>query len=350
MKLLVTGGAGFIGSAPIRHSIKELEYEVLCLDKLTYASSLDSLKDVQENPLFKFKKEDICNENSVFQILKGFKPNVLINLAAETHVDRSIDGPDEFIKSNIIGTFSILQAALKFWKSLKNPEKDRFRFHHVSTDEVFGDLGKDQDPFSELTPYDPSSPYSATKASSDHLVRSWHKTYGLPVLISNCSNNYGPYQFTEKLIPLIIIKALKGESLPIYGKGNQIRDWLFVEDHVKALVDIFHNGKIGESYNVGGNCEKTNLEVVKEICSVLDDQVKDLPSGILKHEELIKFVEDRPGHDKRYAINSSKIQKELNWNPEENFKTGIKKTIEWYIENQDNLNYLTSRLGLGDKK
>ena len=334
MKILVTGGAGFIGSALIKHAIKELEYEVLCLDKLTYASSLDSLKDIQESPLFQFKKEDICNENSVFQILKGFKPNVLINLAAETHVDRSIDGPEEFIKSNILGTFSLLQAALKFWKSLENLEKDCFRFHHVSTDEVFGDLGKDQDPFSELTPYDPSSPYSATKASSDHLVRSWHRTYGLPVLISNCSNNYGPFQFPEKLIPLIIHKALKGESLPVYGKGDQVRDWLFVEDHVKALVEIFHNGKVGGSYNVGGNCEKTNLEVVKEICSVLDKISSDLPSGIKKHEKLITFVKDRPGHDQRYAIDASKICNELNWMPKEDFNSGIKKTVLWYLKNE----------------
>ena len=350
MKILVTGGAGFIGSALTRHLIRELKYEVLCLDKLSYASSLDSLEEVKNNPLFSFEKQDICNESAVFETLNNFKPNVIINLAAETHVDRSIDDPESFVLSNIFGTFSILQASLKYWQSIKDLDKEIFRFHHVSTDEVFGDLKKNEAPFSELTPYDPSSPYSASKASSDHLVRSWYRTYGLPVLLSNCSNNYGPFQFTEKLIPLVITKALKGESLPIYGKGDQVRDWLFVEDHVKALVDIFQNGKIGESYNVGGNCEKTNLEVVKEICSVLDGLVKTLPSRFTKHEELIQFVEDRPGHDQRYAIDSSKIQRELNWNPEESFKTGIKKTVKWYFENKKDHNYSSDRLGLGVKK
>jgi dTDP-glucose 4,6-dehydratase len=350
LKILVAGGAGFIGSALIRYIIKELEYEVLCLDKLSYASNLESLQEVSNNPLFSFEKEDICNEDSIHKILKDFKPNIVINLAAETHVDRSIDGPESFVQSNIIGTFSLLQASLKYWQSIKDQDKKIFRFHHVSTDEVFGDLEKNEAPFSELTPYDPSSPYSASKASSDHLVRSWNRTYGLPVLLSNCSNNYGPFQFTEKLIPLVITKALKGESLPIYGKGDQIRDWLFVEDHVKALVDIFQKGEIGESYNVGGNCEKTNLEVVKEICAVLDDLVTNLPSRFSKHEELIQFVEDRPGHDQRYAIDSSKIQRELNWNPEESFKTGIKKTVKWYFENNKDHNYSSDRLGLGVKK
>ena len=350
MNILVTGGAGFIGSALIRHLVKELKYKVLCLDKLSYASNLDSLEEVKNSPLFIFEKQDICNEKAVFETLNNFKPNIVINLAAETHVDRSIDDPESFVLSNIVGTFSILQSSLKYWQSLKGQDKEIFRFHHVSTDEVFGDLKKNEAPFSELTPYDPSSPYSASKASSDHLVRSWYRTYGLPVLLSNCSNNYGPFQFTEKLIPLVITKALKGEPLPIYGKGDQIRDWLFVEDHVMALVEIFQNGEIGESYNVGGNCEKTNLEVVKEICAVLDDLVTNLPSRFSKHEELIQFVEDRPGHDQRYAIDSSKIQRELNWNPEESFKTGIKKTVKWFFENKKDLNDSSDRLGLGIKK
>ncbi len=350
MKVIVTGGAGFIGSALIRHIIRELKYEVLCLDKLSYASNLKSLEEVKTSPLFAFVEEDICNEDSILKTLKEFKPNIVINLAAETHVDRSIDDPESFIKSNIIGTFSLLQASLRYWKSITDSEKFFFRYHHVSTDEVYGDLEIDGSPFSETTSYSPSSPYSASKASSDHLVRSWYRTYGLPVLLSNCSNNYGPFQFSEKLIPLIILKALRGESLPIYGKGDQIRDWLFVEDHVKALVEIFHKGRIGESYNVGGNCEKTNLEVVKEICSVLDNLALDLPTGISKHEELIKFVKDRPGHDKRYAIDSSKIQKELTWNPEEDFKTGIEKTVKWYIDNQKNQEHSIDRLGLGKNK
>ena len=350
MKVIVTGGAGFIGSALIRHIIRELKYEVLCLDILSYASNLKSLEEVKTSPLFAFVEEDICNEDSILKTLKEFKPNIVINLAAETHVDRSIDDPESFIKSNIIGTFSLLQASLRYWKSITDSEKFFFRYHHVSTDEVYGDLEIDGSPFSETTSYSPSSPYSASKASSDHLVRSWYRTYGLPVLLSNCSNNYGPFQFSEKLIPLIILKALRGESLPIYGKGDQIRDWLFVEDHVKALVEIFHKGRIGESYNVGGNCEKTNLEVVKEICSVLDNLALDLPTGISKHEELIKFVKDRPGHDKRYAIDSSKIQKELTWNPEEDFKTGIEKTVKWYIDNQKNQEHSIDRLGLGKNK
>jgi len=350
LKILVTGGAGFIGSALIKHLVNDLKYEVLCLDKMSYASDLNSLEEVKDSKLFTLTVQDICIESDVLDTLDDFKPQIVVNLAAETHVDRSIDDPKLFIMSNIIGTFSMLQASLKFWQSLKNNDKKKFRFHHVSTDEVFGDLERNESSFSELTPYDPSSPYSASKASSDHLVRSWHRTYGLPVLLSNCSNNYGPFQFTEKLIPLVITKALKGEPLPIYGKGDQIRDWLFVEDHVKALVNIFLNGEIGESYNVGGNCEKTNLEVVKEICNVLDDLVKNQSSSFLKHEELIKFVEDRPGHDQRYAIDSSKIQRELNWSPEESFKTGIKKTVKWYFENRKNLNYSSDRLGLGVKK
>ena len=345
----MTGGAGFIGSALIKHLVNDLKYEVLCLDKISYASDLNSLEEVKGNKLFTLTVQDICIESDVFDILDDFNPQIIVNLAAETHVDRSIDDPKLFIMSNIIGTFSMLQASLKFWLSLKNSARKGFRFHHVSTDEVFGDLERKESPFSELTPYDPSSPYSASKASSDHLVRSWHRTYGLPVLLSNCSNNYGPFQFTEKLIPLVIAKALKGEPLPIYGKGDQIRDWLFVEDHVKALVNIFLNGEIGESYNVGGNCEKTNLEVVKEICKVLDDLVTNQSEGFLKHEELIEFVEDRPGHDQRYAIDSSKIKRELNWSPEESFKTGIKKTVKWYYENRENLNYSSNRLGLGVK-
>ena len=348
MKILVTGGAGFIGSALIRYLINDLKYEVLCLDKISYASDLNSLEDVKDSKLFTLKIQDICIESKVLDILNEFKPQIIVNLAAETHVDRSIDDPEAFVKSNIIGTFSMLQASLKFWQSLKNSAKKEFRFHHVSTDEVFGDLEENEASFVEDTSYNPSSPYSASKASSDHLVRSWHRTYRLPILISNCSNNFGPFQFPEKLIPLITLKAFQGKDLPIYGKGDQIRDWLYVEDHVKALTRIFLNGIVGESYNVGGNCEKQNIEVVNEICSILDEVADSSKFGLKSHSELITYVEDRPGHDKRYAIDSTKIYNELGWQPEEEFKISLRKTVIWYIENHKKIDYLSNRLGLGE--
>ena len=346
MKILVTGGAGFIGSALIRHLINDLGHEVLCIDKLSYAGDLQSLQSVENSPLFSFIKEDICNEKNIYKLLEEYKPQTIVNLAAETHVDRSIDNPKEFIKSNILGTFSLLQASLDYWNHSSYEHKKVFRFHHVSTDEVFGDLEPDEKSFSETDSYDPSSPYSASKASSDHLVRSWHRTYGLPVILSNCSNNYGPFQFPEKLIPLVILNAIKEKPLPIYGKGDQIRDWLFVEDHVKAIVDIFLKGAVGESYNVGGNCEMTNLEVVKKICCVLDEAIKTRSKKLGKYEDLITFVKDRPGHDKRYSIDSSKILEELNWTPKEDFDSGIKKTVLWYLKNEHKVDCDYERLGL----
>ena len=356
MKLLVTGGAGFIGSAAVRHLVENLGHQVLCVDKLNYAANLESLQSVFHNTLFNFEQEDICNVSNILNIFQTFQPDKVLHLAAETHVDRSIDNPGEFIQSNIMGTYVLLQTSLDYWRKLDSKRRSKFRFHHVSTDEVFGDLEINDDPFNELTPYDPSSPYSASKASSDHLVRSWHRTYKLPIVLSNCSNNYGPFQFPEKLIPLIILKAIEGIPLPIYGKGDQIRDWLFVDDHVKALVEILENGEIGESYNVGGNCEKSNLEVVTTICRILDKLVPQYPKGITKYEELISFVEDRPGHDKRYAIDTSKINQDLGWAPQETFETGIEKTISWYLNNKtwstnvfDN-QYQGDRLGLGLKQ
>ncbi len=331
MKFLITGGAGFIGSAVIRHLINHTEHTVLNLDKLTYAGNLESLAEIEQNPRYAFKHLDICNTLAIEAAFNSFQPDLVMHLAAESHVDRSIDGPAEFISTNIVGTYHLLEVARRYWQGLSEPAKSRFRFHHISTDEVYGDLSHTNDLFTESTPYAPSSPYSASKASSDHLVRAWHRTYGLPVIITNCSNNYGPYHFPEKLIPLIILNALDGKALPIYGKGNQIRDWLYVEDHAKALYTVVMQGVIGETYNIGGHNEKQNIEVVTTICRILDE-LQPRPDGQI-YESLITHVKDRPGHDLRYAIDATKIQEDLNWIPVETFETGIRKTVEWYLEN-----------------
>lgn len=331
MKILVTGGAGFIGSAVIRHIIKNTDDQVLNVDKLTYAGNLESLVDVENDSRYSFKQIDICDAEAIEEIFNQFQPDLIMHLAAESHVDRSIDGPAEFINTNIVGTYTLLEAARKYWQSLEEDKKSIFKFHHISTDEVYGDLEGTTELFTETTPYAPSSPYSASKASSDHLVRAWHRTYGLPVVITNCSNNYGPYHFPEKLIPLIILNALDGKPLPVYGKGDQIRDWLYVEDHARALYKVVTEGTIGETYNIGGHNEKQNIEVVKTICQILDElqpQANGQP-----YDSLITFVKDRPGHDIRYAIDASKIKNELGWTPVESFETGIRKTVEWYLDN-----------------
>ncbi|WP_296191712.1 MULTISPECIES: dTDP-glucose 4,6-dehydratase [unclassified Psychrobacter] len=333
MNILVTGGAGFIGSAVIRHIINNTNNKVLNVDKLTYAGNLESLNDIDKDARYQFKKIDICNAEILKRAFKDFQPNLIMHLAAESHVDRSIDGPAEFINTNILGTYHLLEVARQYWQTLDDLNKQQFKFHHISTDEVYGDLKGTTDLFTETTPYAPSSPYSASKASSDHLVRAWHRTYGFPILVSNCSNNYGPYHFPEKLIPLVILNALEGKALPIYGKGNQIRDWLFVEDHARALYKVVTEGKVGETYNIGGHNEKQNIEVVKTICHILDE-LKPRTDGT-QYESLITFVKDRPGHDLRYAIDASKIANELNWTPTETFDSGIRKTVEWYLNNME---------------
>jgi dTDP-glucose 4,6-dehydratase len=333
MRILVTGGAGFIGSAVIRHIIENTHHHVLNVDKLTYAGNLESLQSIEQSERYQFFQTDICDQVELEKIFENFQPNVVMHLAAESHVDRSIDGPATFIQTNIVGTYSLLEAARKYWLSLTAEVKESFRFHHISTDEVYGDLEGTTDLFKETTPYAPSSPYSASKASSDHLVRAWHRTYGLPTIVTNCSNNYGPYHFPEKLIPLVILNALDMKPLPIYGKGDQIRDWLFVEDHARALYQVVTTGAVGQTYNIGGHNEKQNIEVVKTICNILDE-LKPQANG-QKYESLIKFVEDRPGHDLRYAIDAGKIEKDLGWKPLETFETGIRKTVEWYLNNLD---------------
>ena len=333
MKIIVTGGAGFIGSAVIRHLLTATDHQVVNIDKLTYAANLASLESVSHSKSYKFKQIDICNKTKLIGLFNGFQPDAVMHLAAESHVDRSIDGPAAFIETNIVGTYNLLEVAREYWAELSEDQQQAFRFHHISTDEVYGDLGENDDLFTENTPYDPSSPYSASKASSDHLVRSWYKTFGLPILITNCSNNYGPYHFPEKLIPLMILNAIHGKPLPVYGKGNQIRDWLFVEDHAKALQRVLEKGKVGETYNIGGNNERKNIEVVQTICTLLEELYPNKPEGVDEYADLISYVTDRPGHDIRYAIDASKISNDLGWQPQETFETGLRKTVRWYLEN-----------------
>jgi dTDP-glucose 4,6-dehydratase len=331
MRVLVTGGAGFIGSAVVRHLVSRPNVAVVNVDKLTYAGNLDSLASIAGAPSYAFRQTDICDRRAVGDILRQHQPEAIMHLAAESHVDRSIDGPDAFLQTNVMGTGCLLQEITDYWRNLDADRRTRFRFLHVSTDEVYGDLGSSGGLFTETTPYAPSSPYAATKAGSDHLVRAWGRTYGLPVLVTNCSNNYGPYQFPEKLIPHMILNALAGKPLPVYGNGQQIRDWLYVEDHARALWTVLEHGRVGETYNIGGHNEQRNLEVVRLICRVLQDSVHVAGK---KFEELITFVTDRPGHDTRYAIDAGKIERELGWKPLETFETGLKKTVQWYLDNR----------------
>jgi dTDP-glucose 4,6-dehydratase len=333
MKLLVTGGAGFIGSAVVRHIINNTYNQVINLGCLTYAGNLESLKDVDQSEHYAFEQVDLCNKEAVVEVFRKHKPDAVMHLAAESHVDRSIEGPGAFVQTNVVGTFNLLDAARDYWGNLDESTQKSFRFHHISTDEVYGDLEGTDDLFTETTPYAPSSPYSASKAASDHLVRAWGRTYGLPVIVTNCSNNYGPYHFPEKLIPHMILNAIHGKPLPVYGKGNQIRDWLFVKEHARALYKVVTEGEIGETYNIGGHNEKTNLSVVETICELLEELVPNKPEGVNAYRDLITFVKDRPGHDLRYAIDASKIKRELGWGPEESFESGIRKTVEWYLNN-----------------
>lgn len=335
MKILVTGGAGFIGSALVRFIIQHTHDSVMNLDKLTYAGNLQSLADVSADPRYQFAQLDIVDGVQVSALLQSFQPDVVMHLAAESHVDRSIDGPAAFIQTNIVGTYSLLEACRHYWLGLDSERRQTFRFHHISTDEVYGDLHGTDDLFTEQTPYAPSSPYSASKAASDHLVRAWHRTYGLPVVITNCSNNYGPYHFPEKLIPLVILNALAGKPLPVYGKGNQIRDWLYVEDHARALYQVVTRGSVGETYNIGGHNEKQNIEVVESICDLLEELAPQKPAGVSQYRDLISYVTDRPGHDLRYAIDASKIESALGWKPQENFESGLRKTVLWYLQHAD---------------
>ncbi|SSY70889.1 dTDP-glucose 4,6-dehydratase [Alysiella crassa] len=353
MKILITGGAGFIGSALIRHIIDNTNDSVINVDKLTYAGNLDNLASVSGSARYAFEQVDICNRAELDRIFQQYQPTAVMHLAAESHVDRSIDSAGEFIQTNIIGTFTLLEAARAYFFRLPENEKATFRFHHISTDEVFGDLHGTDDLFTETTPYAPSSPYSASKASSDHLVRAWHRTYGLPTIITNCSNNYGYYHFPEKLIPLMILNALNGKPLPVYGDGLQIRDWLFVEDHARALYTVITRGKIGETYNIGGFNEQTNISVVKKICELLEELASEKPQGVAHYADLITHVTDRAGHDVRYAIDAQKIQRELGWTPQETFETGLRKTVQWYLDNRAwcervlSGDYRLERLGLG---
>jgi len=333
MNILVTGGAGFIGSAVVRHIINLTTHSVLNIDKLTYAGNLDSLASVSNSERYTFYKTDICDSSVLKNIFDNFQPNLVMHLAAESHVDRSIDGASEFIQTNIIGTFQLLEAAKHYWNSLSAAKKVHFKFHHISTDEVFGDLEGPNDLFTEESSYKPSSPYAASKASSDHLVRAWNRTYGLPIVITNCSNNYGPYHFPEKLIPLMILNALEGKPLPVYGDGKQIRDWLYVDDHARALVKVAEEGLNSETYNIGGNNEMANIDVVRLICNLLEELRPNKPQGIEYYADLITFVTDRPGHDVRYAIDATKITKTLNWAPAETFETGLRKTVIWFLDN-----------------
>ncbi len=332
--ILVTGGAGFIGSAVVRHLIQDTSYRVVNVDKLTYAGNLESVQSVSADPRYHFERADICDAKAMAQIFNAYQPDIIMHLAAESHVDRSIDGPGAFIQTNIVGTYTLLEQARAYWGELDTDKKARFRFHHISTDEVYGDLEDTDALFTEQTAYAPSSPYSASKASSDHLVRAWHRTFQLPVVVTNCSNNYGPYHFPEKLIPLMILNALAGKPLPVYGQGNQIRDWLYVEDHARALVQVATQGQIGETYNIGGHNEKQNIEVVETICDLLEELAPDKPEGVAQYRDLITFVTDRAGHDVRYAIDASKIQRELGWMPQETFDSGIRKTVQWYLDHR----------------
>src|SRR5690554_821403 len=361
MKLLITGGAGFIGSAVVRHLLQDTDHSLVNLDKLTYAGNLESCSSVSDSPRYAFEQVDICNRTELDRVFKEHQPDVVMHLAAESHVDRSIDGPGDFIQTNIVGTYNLLEAARSYWSSLEGERKQAFRFHHISTDEVYGDLPHPDDEaviasaakqsmdchglqprsdvlplFTETTAYAPSSPYSASKASSDHLVRAWHRTYGLPILVTNCSNNYGPYHFPEKLVPHIILNALAGKPLPVYGDGSQIRDWLYVEDHARALVKVATEGVVGETYNIGGHNEKRNIDVVHILCALLEELASEQkPEGLVKYQDLITFVKDRAGHDVRYAIDASKIERDLGWVPEETFETGMRKTVQWYLDNKD---------------
>ena len=355
--IFVTGGAGFIGSAVIRYLINNTECSIINIDKLTYAGNLSTLESVANNPRYFFELADICDAQKISELFKQYQPDAIMHLAAETHVDRSIDNAAAFIQTNIVGTYVLLEAARHYWHSLNETKKSVFRFHHISTDEVFGDLKSAVGFFTEMTPYAPNSPYSASKAGADHLVRAWYKTYGFPVILTNCSNNYGAFQFPEKLIPLMILNAVQGKKLPIYGNGNQVRDWLFVDDHARALYLALARGKIGESYNIGGHNQKTNLEVVNTICAVLDELIPTEKNpntqGVRRYADLIEFVADRPGHDQRYAIDAGKIQRELGWQPLETFESGIRKTVEWYLDNPTwwqpilSERYCGTRLGLG---
>ena len=352
MNVLITGGAGFIGSAVVRYILGYTDFNVINIDKLTYAGNLESLPGVNSNSRYSLEQIDICDEAAIAKVFAEYEPTVVMHLAAESHVDRSITGPDEFIQTNIIGTYNMLEQARRYYENLTGSAKQAFRFHHVSTDEVYGDLEGTDDLFAETTAYAPSSPYSASKASSDHLVRAWGRTYGLPIIITNCSNNYGPYHFPEKLIPHIILNALQGKPLPVYGDGSQIRDWLYVEDHARALVRVVTEGNVGETYNIGGHNEKKNIQVVKVICELLEELAPQKPSGVILYSDLIEFVTDRPGHDTRYAIDATKIQSALGWTPEESFETGIRKTVEWYLNNKSwwrrvlDGSYQGERLGL----
>lgn len=333
-KILVTGGAGFIGSALVRHIIRNTQDAVVNVDKLTYASNLESLESVSQDSRYAFEQVDICDRAEIDRVFAQHRPDWVMHLAAESHVDRSINGPAAFIETNIIGTYTLLEASRAYWNEMPSEKKAAFRFHHISTDEVYGDLYGTDDLFTETAPYAPSSPYSASKASADHLVRAWLRTYGLPTIVTNCSNNYGPYHFPEKLIPLMILNALEGKPLPVYGDGMQIRDWLYVEDHARALYQVVNEGKIGETYNIGGHNEKANIDVVRTICALLEELVPDKPAGVARYEDLITYVTDRPGHDMRYAVDAAKISRELGWTPQETFESGIRKTVEWYLNNK----------------
>jgi dTDP-glucose 4,6-dehydratase len=354
MKMLVTGGAGFIGSAVIRHIIGNTDDSVVNLDKLTYAGNLESLASVAENPRYRFEQVDICDRANVDRVLREHRPDLVMHLAAESHVDRSITGPADFIETNIVGTYTLLEAVREYWQSLGTAARQRFRFHHISTDEVYGDLHGTDDLFTETTPYEPSSPYSASKAASDHLVRAWHRTYGLPAIITNCSNNYGPFHFPEKLIPLVILNALEGKPLPVYGNGAQVRDWLYVEDHARALYLVATTAAPGSTYNIGGHNEQRNIDVVNAICALLEELAPNKPKGVTHYRDLITYVQDRPGHDLRYAIDASKIQRELGWTPQETFASGLRKTVQWYLANRiwcehvQSGSYRRERLGVID--